>query len=290
MNIKMINRAEKESYTFFDKRYIHPSAELTYRSDFTLMFIIHGHGTIHVNKESNHFQKSNIILIGPYTPFRIVSATDNHEIMMIVFRMQAMGEGFLNSCQLAHVRSLLERSSYGLKYTGKVCASAFSFAQKIENTFGFREVIHLFEILDILSLSGNHQILTSACFFSRHIDKNSDKIENIKKYIKEHSTESIYVEGIAKEFNMAESTFLRFFKNNTGISFIKYLNRIRIENACQLLNSSKESITTISSIVGYASLSNFYKQFSSIVEITPQQYRRKLCTDTNSVQKTKGTQ
>lgn len=277
MNMKMINRTEKDTYTFFDKRPARATDALSYRSDFTLIIIEKGTGAIQVNNDISQFHSSNVILIGPYTPYRITDTSNDHQITAIVFRVQAMGEAFINSCQLAHVRSLLERSSYGLKYSGTICGKVCAIAGKIENTFGFQEVLSLFAILDILSLSGNHQILTTERMQLQHINKNKEKIERIKHYLHEHAYDDVYIEDLARKFNMAERTFLRFFKSNTGMPVMKYLNKIRIDKACQLLSNSRECITGISTTVGYASLSNFYHQFHTIVGTTPQKYRARLC-------------
>ena len=276
MSIRLVNRAEKETYTFFDKRVVTPEPELYYRSDFSILFIEKGEGVIQVNSQTSEFTEQNIIVIGPYIPHRVVSATDC-KITAIVFRMKAMGEDFINCCQLAHVRSFLERSSYGLKYSGSTYKKAFRIADRIENTFGFREVLSLFEILDILSLSGNHKILTTEPVSTPIIDKNKQQIDRIKHYIEQHSQDVIYVEALAQQFNMAESTFIRFFKGNAGVSFTKYLNRVRIDKACHLLTTSSDTIASISATVGYSSLSNFNRQFRSIIGTTPRQYRCSLC-------------
>ncbi|WP_211830672.1 helix-turn-helix domain-containing protein [Kistimonas asteriae] len=276
MSIRLVNRAEKETYTFFDKRVVQPEPELYYRSDFSILFIEKGEGVIQVNGQTSEFSEQNIIVIGPYIPHRIVSAHDSL-ITAIVFRMKAMGEDFINCCQLSHIRSFLERSSYGLKYSGSACRKAFRIADRIENTFGFREVINLFEILDILSLSGNHKILTNEPVSTPIIDKNKQMIDRIKHYIEQHSQDVIYVEALAQQFNMAESTFIRFFKSNAGVSFTKYLNRVRIDKACHLLTTCSDTIASISATVGYSSLSNFNRQFRCIIGTTPRQYRCSLC-------------
>ncbi len=276
MGVRLINRSEKEAYTLFNKRIIHPESEVSCRSDFMILLVEKGDGEIQINGQKSPFSAKDIIVIGPYIPHSIHASADSL-ITAIVFRIQAMGETFTNSRQFTYIRSLLERSRYGLKYSGSFCETIFRIADQLENTFGFRNVINLFEILDILSLSGNHRVLTDNPASIQPAGRREQQIDRIKLYIEQHLQDEIYIEQLAQRFCMAESTFIRFFKSNAGLSFTKYLNKVRIDKACHLLATSNDTITSISATVGYSSLSNFYRQFRDIIGVTPRKYRASLC-------------
>jgi AraC-like DNA-binding protein len=77
---------------------------------------------------------------------------------------------------------------------------------------------------------------------------------------------------------MSESHFMSFFKQVTGLSFMKYLNHYRVERAQALLTNTDESMADISQEVGFCDQSYFGTVFRKIVGTTPAAYRRRLGT------------
>ncbi len=67
--------------------------------------------------------------------------------------------------------------------------------------------------------------------------------------------------------------FTRLFKNFTGTSFYKYLNKKRIEHAEKLLVDPELSITEVALQSGFSSLSAFIRMFKLIKDCTPTEFR-----------------
>ena len=57
------------------------------------------------------------------------------------------------------------------------------------------------------------------------------------------------------------------------MSFYKYLNQKRIENAERLLINPEVSVTEVSLSSGFTSLSSFIRMFKQIKGCTPSEYR-----------------
>lgn len=68
----------------------------------------------------------------------------------------------------------------------------------------------------------------------------------------------------------------RIVKKNSGMSLFEYIRTINIKKAEQLLKHTDESITAITSLVGFESKTYFYKLFKSKHGITPLEYRAKF--------------
>lgn len=69
---------------------------------------------------------------------------------------------------------------------------------------------------------------------------------------------------------MSEAYFSRYFRAETGISFTKYLNHVRIENAVNLLHAKRGlSMTEISSRCGFSTIRNFNRIFKEITGYAP---------------------
>lgn len=65
----------------------------------------------------------------------------------------------------------------------------------------------------------------------------------------------------------------RYFKQCTGLSFIDYVNRQRIEHACYLLRNTPSPVLQIAYDCGFSSLRSFNRNFHRIMAVTPTQYR-----------------
>ena len=82
--------------------------------------------------------------------------------------------------------------------------------------------------------------------------------------------------SLAEEGRMSVNAYARLFKAQTGYSPKKYLLRMRIEKACNLLHHSDLSIEQIASSCGFSDRYYFTKIFTRIMKITPGIYRKQL--------------
>lgn len=78
--------------------------------------------------------------------------------------------------------------------------------------------------------------------------------------IHERHTRRISLRAAAEELNVSESYLARKFKEITGLTFLDYLNQLRLNKALQLMRTGKHRIGEISDLVGFTQ----YKQFSVI--------------------------
>ncbi len=95
-------------------------------------------------------------------------------------------------------------------------------------------------------------------------------------YINSHVTEQFSVPQLAKRCALSESVFRRRFRQLTGLSPIQYINRLKIEKACQLLDSGDIRPTDISEFLNFYSVSYFYRVFKTFTGCTPNEYRNQL--------------
>ena len=65
----------------------------------------------------------------------------------------------------------------------------------------------------------------------------------------------------AAELGMSESRFSRFFRRATGNTFTDFVNRVRINRACQLLMETDRLVTHICYEVGFNNVANFNRRF-----------------------------
>ena len=92
-------------------------------------------------------------------------------------------------------------------------------------------------------------------------------------YINRHYTENFSIPHLAQRSAMSEAVYRKKFKQLTGMSPVRYINRLKIERACQLILTGDISMQEISDFLNFYNLPYFYKVFREFTGLTPMQYR-----------------
>lgn len=118
---------------------------------------------------------------------------------------------------------------------------------------------------DSLKEDINSYLLDSAPY-QRHIDK-------ALAYIQRNYCKDISLSDAAAYCGISPNYFSLLFKQKTGESFTKYLNRLRIEKAKILLSQTDLYIYEISDSIGYGDLAYFSKIFKQQTGLSPSEWR-----------------
>jgi AraC-like DNA-binding protein len=97
--------------------------------------------------------------------------------------------------------------------------------------------------------------------------------EGILGYIDGNYQDSqLNVSMLASRFNLAESYFSQFFKEQTGETFSRYLEKLRINHACKLLDEGIMSVDDIARNSGYNNANTFRRAFKKATGTIPSEY------------------
>lgn len=102
-----------------------------------------------------------------------------------------------------------------------------------------------------------------------------DVVEKMKTYMQRNYKKDITVEFISSLFYMSRSYCSHLFKQRAGVSFVDYLNSIRIQKAKQLLLESDKKMYQIARSVGYDNVKYFFRIFNKLEKMTPNEYRKR---------------
>lgn len=86
--------------------------------------------------------------------------------------------------------------------------------------------------------------------------------------------EPLDLDAMARAAGFSRYHFAREFRAAFGETPGAYLSRRRVERAKNLLASANLTVTEISVLVGFASLSSFIRRFTELVGRTPSAYRK----------------
>ena len=93
-------------------------------------------------------------------------------------------------------------------------------------------------------------------------------------YMNKYFYRKITLEEVSRKFNYTPQHFSVKFKQETGISFSEYLQKIRINKSCVLLRETNMKITEIANKIGYQDIRYFEKLFRKHIDRTPLQHRQ----------------
>ena len=136
-----------------------------------------------------------------------------------------------------------------------------------------------FEVIDEVAYSYdfiekvNEILLELRDIISKNVNVEEKRIIEILEYINEHYDKPLELSDISKAFNFNYYYLSFYFNNHRKEGFSEYLNRIRIEKACDLLKENKFYVSEISSMVGYSDHSYFCRVFKKQTGYTPSNYR-----------------
>lgn len=100
----------------------------------------------------------------------------------------------------------------------------------------------------------------------------------IKEDFEQHYSRPFSLEDLAALHKVSKYQICRDFSKHYDLSPIKYLNQIRIQNACKLLLSGDLQINEVGSAVGIENTNHFIRLFKVQMNMTPLQYRRSMPT------------
>jgi len=99
-------------------------------------------------------------------------------------------------------------------------------------------------------------------------------VSNAKRYLSQNFDSAVTLESLAKAISVSPAHLSRVFKQSTGIGYLEYLNRHRIEVSKSLLKQKDLRISEIAFQVGFQSLAPFNRTFKKYTGMTPKDYRR----------------
>jgi len=106
------------------------------------------------------------------------------------------------------------------------------------------------------------------------IKRHYEKIIKIKNEIQAKPEYKYNLEKLALKTGVSTNHFCRLYKNITGETVFTYLNKIRVEQAKELLIKTNWSIETIAYKTGFENTPYFYRQFKKNTSMTPNDFRQ----------------
>lgn len=142
----------------------------------------------------------------------------------------------------------------------------------VEKFYDRQTAIHCAKYFQI-DLDRNLQAAFS--IFNGHKKHGDDAILVAQKFLEENYQEKISIEKLSSNLSIGRRNFDRRFIKATGLTPLDYLQRVRMEAAKKMFETSRKTVNEIMYEVGYNDAKAFRDVFSRVTGLSPLDYKLK---------------
>lgn len=277
--LELVGIQEQESFKAWTHGYPYETVRWHFHPEYELNLVTHTTGRVYVGDHTGTFAPGQLYMVGPNVPHNWISEVPgNTPVPERCVVLQFSGKSIMGGIEAFPELGLLERlladSQRGILFSPATSAKAAPLMQSLLQARGFARVQQFLTLLELLATAQDSTLLASATFRPDPQGYQSSTINQVLTYLAEHLDESLSESDLARYAGMEPSAFSRFFRRHTDVPFIQYLNRLRINKACEMLISSDTPVTDICYACGFNNVSNFNRQFLAQKAMPPSRFRR----------------
>jgi AraC-like DNA-binding protein len=106
-----------------------------------------------------------------------------------------------------------------------------------------------------------------------------DRMVRVLRRLKAGVADGVDNALLAREAGLGRGAFGRFFREATGDTPHRYLLRLRVERACELLSMEEAAVDEIAAATGFCDRFHFTRVFKRQMGVGPAEYRRRRAVD-----------
>lgn len=266
---------ELEADVGFDIRFVTMNHNSPYHwhREMEILYILNGHATVNMDGEKYEMNPLDAIVID-YSKIHEVLYALPQTMGICIHISRNLLYRFLNNQELMTFHCAKKRLTEEQKEAyERICAKLEKLTVLYVNqqkTYQLRSNSIILEILaDLIEYFS--EPLTPVTGYTRL--SNIERLEQACDYVEHHYKEEITLQDAADELGLNREYFCRFFAQNMGISFIKYVNQVRVNHIYQDILHTEDSIQEIMERHGFFNQKLFYKTFKEHYGCTPREAR-----------------
>ncbi len=268
-----------ESFRVWTHGYPYETVRWHFHPEYEINLITHTSGQYFVGDHTGRFEPGQLCLIGPNVPHNWVSDVPAGQVVeerciVLQFSGKAIRRGIEAFPELSGLERLLVDANRGVLFSPPTAAAAARMLRGLLAVRGLQRVTGFLNLLELLAADKQQALLASPTFRPDTEQYQSTTINQVLLYLRGHLHERLRESDVAAYAGMQAAAFSRYFRRSTGAPFVHYLNRLRINRACEMLIDSDAPITEVCYACGFNNLSNFNRQFLALKAMPPTQFRR----------------
>ncbi len=125
-----------------------------------------------------------------------------------------------------------------------------------------------------MELDGMLLLFLHQLFYRSDVKSSHPAVEKMKKYIIEYYMHPITAKELSALVNLDPAYCGKLFKSEQNCTIPQYINKVRVQMACQLLDQSGYSLDEIASMCGFCDKFHLGKNFKAIMGVSPKFYAK----------------
>ena len=279
-DLELVQIGHAQSFKAWEHGYPFHTVRWHFHPEYELHHVVATTGRCFVGDFIGEFAPGHLVLAGPNLPHNWVSDLAPGEAVALRGRVLQFGEAFMRDAahlfpEMACFAPVLETSRRGVLFTAETAAAVGPLIKELISAQGIRRLELFVSIVGILSRAQGSRAMSSSAYLPDPPGFMANGINESLDYIRNHLTESFAETDLAAICGLTPGAFSRSFRRHTGMALSRYVNRLRINLAIQLLMSEEAlSVADICFASGFTNLSNFNRQFLRQKGVPPSRFRQ----------------
>jgi AraC-like DNA-binding protein len=248
-----------------------------FHPEFEIHLITTTTGRAFVGDYIGTFAPGNLMMTGPNLPHNWLSDVAPGVVVPQRCIVLMFGAAFIEGCAALFpsldLAALIEQSNRGLEFTSATSEAVAPLMRAMLEGERLSHPAIFMRILECLLRDQDRRMLASVGYRGQPSVYMIQPLNHVLDHIARNLSFDLRETELAALSGYTPSAFSRAFHRQTGMTFIAYVNSLRINRACHLLTSSDRLITDICFDVGFNNISNFNKRFHALTSMTPREYR-----------------
>ena len=247
-----------------------------YHPEYEIVYIEGANGTRHVGEHISRYEGSDLVFIGPNIPHLNFDygVKSDYQKVVVQLKQNFLGEPFWQAPECKAVVDLFERARAGVSFHGQTKQVVGEQLKELVDLPPFDRLLRLLRIFQQLatspeSTSLHGEAITGAYNFTEQL-----RLKRVNQHIAEHYARHIEIAEVANVANLTKAAFCRYFKRITQLTFTRYLNQYRVNQARKLLLLD-HTVSEAGFACGFDSLSYFNKTFRRVTGENPLQFKKR---------------
>ncbi len=248
-----------------------------YHNIVQILFLVKGEAVLYLNEKKYIIKDYDFIYINKYDRHKLIPDLSKSIVYVLEFEPNFIGNSKKYNEIFNFFSSLTDESKIISVNTPNLSQVILNLKDMLFESQYKHEDYKLFleiRLMDILLSIKRYFTIKEPLYNKKEEDEyNKNIIKNVLDYVENHYYEKLTLDIISQKAHLSKRQFTRIFKKITGITFVEYLNDIRIKKALQMLRSNNENeIIYVCFETGFNDLSYFYRIFKKYTGLTPKEY------------------
>ncbi len=277
-DLELVEVPRNGSFKVWSHGYPFRTVRWHFHPEYEIHLITATSGRAFVGDYIGTFQPGNLVLTGPDLPHNWISdipvGTEVSQRCLVLQFTAAFASGVTALFpEMAFLDGLLAEAGRGLEFTQQTGHAARPIMDELLNATGVRRLELLFALLGLLQADRRRRHLASPGYRPVSADAMNQPLNHVLVHISRNLGHDLREDDLAALSGYSRSAFCRAFQRHTGMTFVAYINSLRISRACELLIGDPRRIVDICFEVGFSNLSNFNRQFLAQKSMPPSVFR-----------------